>query len=93
MSVITPDTIRVFGSIVPDLDKIIEGNHKMVEEFLSLARRGGPLDERTIDKVKQNCRANLFGLAFFALNSIFKTKKFHRAQWVFVSLPPNNYTK
>ena len=93
MSVITPDTIRVFGSIVPDLDKIIEGNHKMVEEFLSLARRGGPLDERTIEKVKQNCRANLFGLAFFALNSIFKTKKFHQAQWVFVSLPPNNHTK
>ena len=94
MEFINEKTIRLFDKdMIAGLEKIIEANRPKIQEFLGLAVRGGLVTGEMLNKVEQNCRANLFGIAFFMLNAIFQTKKFHEAHWVFVALPPRTYTK
>ena len=76
-------TIRIFDKdMIADLEKIIEANQPKIQEFLGLAVRGRPVTKEMLNKVEQSCRENLLGIAFFTLNAIFQTKKFHEAHWV-----------
>ena len=93
MAFINENTIRLFKNMTSELDKIVEENRPKIKEFLGSAVRGGLVNREMLDRVEQNCKANLFSMAFFVLNAIFKTKEFHEAQWIFVALPPRNYTK
>ena len=79
--------------MIAGLEEIVDANRPKIREFLGLAVRGGLVNREMLDRVEQSCRANLFGMAFFTLNAIFKTKEFHEAHWIFVALPPKTYTK
>ena len=87
-------TIRIFDKdMIAELEKIIEANKPKIREFLGLAVRGRPVNEDMLNRVEQSSRANLLGIAFFALNTIFQAKEFRGAYWVFVALPPRTYTE
>ena len=64
MPFINQNTIRIFKSMTSDLEKIVEENKPKVKEFLSSAVRGGQINRELSDRVEQNCKANLFGMAF-----------------------------
>ena len=94
MEFINEKTIRFFDKdMIAGLEQIIEANRPKIREFWGLAVRGGLVSGEMLNRVERSCRANLFGMAFFTLNAIFQTKKYHEAHWVFVALPPKTYTK
>ena len=95
MEYIHERTIETFAKrdLINDLEIIIKRNHIKLEQFLGLSVRGGIVNNDILNRVKVSSRTHLLGTAFFALNAIFQAKKFHKASWVFLPLPPRTYTE